>query len=57
MKKLILSFMFLCLSMTAFAGDGSHHVRGYTRSNGTYVQGHEAGNPGSGVHYHNNVRQ
>jgi len=35
----------------------THFVSSYTRRNGTYVQGHLAGNSGSGVHCHNNVCQ
>lgn len=31
---------------------GSHVVHSYTRSNGTVVHAHEAGNPGSGNHWH-----
>ncbi len=38
--------------------NASHWVRGYTRSNGTYVQGHMSMDPGesraTGMSYHNN---
>lgn len=33
----------------------THNVRPYFKKNGTFVQGHRAGNPGSGVHCRNNV--
>jgi len=52
MKKIAFIFMLMCFSMSAFAVYGTHHVRAYTKSDGTYVRGHEAGNPGSGVHCH-----
>ena len=53
----------LLISTNAFAYEdynynnniNTHYVDGYTRSNGTYVEGHEAGNPGSGVHCHHNI--
>jgi len=33
----------------------THSVRSYVRKDGTFVQGHLAGNPRSGVHCHDNV--
>ena len=33
----------------------THYVRSYFRKNGTFVHGHRAGNPRSGVHCHNNI--
>ena len=33
----------------------THNVRSYFKKDGTFVQGHRAGNPKSGVHCHNNV--
>lgn len=35
--------------------DGTHEVSSYTRNDGTYVEEHRAGNPGSGIHCHDNV--
>lgn len=43
MKKVLLAVLLLT-STAAFAG-GSHNVRGYTRSDGTYVQPHAQSNP------------
>ncbi len=34
---------------------GTHWVRTYRRRDGTIVRRHLAGNPGSGIHCHNNV--
>lgn len=34
---------------------GTHSVRPYIRKDGTFVQGHRAGNPRSGIHCHDNV--
>lgn len=33
----------------------THYVKPYIRRDGTYVQGHRSGNPGSGVHCQNDV--
>lgn len=33
----------------------THRVRPYIKRDGTFVQGHRAGNPGSGVHCRNNT--
>lgn len=33
----------------------THNVRPYTKKDGTYVEGHRAGNPNSGVHCRNNA--
>lgn len=33
----------------------THYVRPYVKQDGTYVEGHESGNPGSGIHCHDNV--
>ena len=33
----------------------THNVRPYFRKDGTFVQGHRAANPRSGVHCHDNV--
>ena len=56
--KTILKFssILLCSSLLltgAFAG--GHWVNSYSRYDGTFVEGHLAGDPGSGTHYHNNV--
>lgn len=56
--SVIISCTLLSLTTSAFAydnGDGTHTVKGHTRSDGTYVQEHKAGNPNSGVHCHHNV--
>ena len=46
MKKLLLAVLAVALMTTlAFAGQ----VKGYTRSNGTYVQGYERSSPNSTV--------
>jgi len=58
MKKIIYMFLvaaILATSMPIFAKGGVHYVRPYVKKNGTYVQGHLSGNPGSGIHCHNNV--
>jgi hypothetical protein len=34
---------------------GTHNVKPYFRRDGTFVQGHRAGNPRSGIHCHDNV--
>jgi hypothetical protein len=43
----------------SFNAQASHYVRGYTRSNGTYVQGHMSMDPGesrsTGLSYHHNM--
>ena len=45
----------IALTTTAFAyGYGTHTVETYNKSDGTTVYEHEAGNPGSGIHCHNN---
>lgn len=41
--------------VTRSSQGGTHYVRPYVKKNGTYVQGHLSGNPGSGIHCHNNV--
>ena len=55
MRKLFKSLSILlcgtCLLTTTFAG--SHWVHTYTKKDGTIVEGHRAGNPGSGTHCHN----
>ncbi len=33
----------------------THTVRPYLKKDGTFVQGHRAGNPGSGMHCKNNI--
>ena len=60
MFKANLAFIIATLLFSnAFASDyysgGTHYVEGYSRSDGTYVEGHEAGNPGSGIHCHDSV--
>ncbi|MBN2689730.1 MAG: hypothetical protein JXR42_03925 [Gammaproteobacteria bacterium] len=57
MKKLISIIFLSILSFSAFAGvyGDTHYVQSYTRGDGTYVQGHLAGNPGSGVNCHDNL--
>ena len=55
MKKFIFILMLLGFSTITWAYGGTHYVRGYTRSNGTYVEGHRSGNPNSGIHCHDNV--
>jgi hypothetical protein len=42
-------------SSRGYSSGSTHSVRGYVRKNGTYVQPHRSGNPGSGIHCHNNV--
>lgn len=70
MKKLLLLAMCLC-GFSSFAQTsnlpstkpmtylsaygGTHSVRPYVRKDGTFVKGHRAGNPGSGVNCHDNV--
>lgn len=56
MKKLLLSVLLTTIlaGSASFAG-GIHSVRSYTRNDGTYVQSHLSGNPGSGIHCHNDV--
>jgi hypothetical protein len=39
----------------AFASGGTHEVQSYYRGDGTYVEEHLSGNPGSGIHCHDNV--
>ena len=55
MKKVLLAILLATTSVSALA---SHYVRGYSRSNGTYVQGHMSMDPyearSSGYSYHNN---
>ncbi len=46
MKKIILAVAFLAASIPAFAGD---YVNGYTRSNGTQVQGYYRSSPNNTV--------
>jgi len=55
MRKLLSILAFCVFAGAAFAYGGTHWVSSYSRSDGTYVQGHEAGNPGSGIHCHDNV--
>ena len=58
MKKIIclaISLSLLLLSATAFAEGGTHTVHTYTKRDGTVVKKHLSGNPGSGIHCHNNV--
>lgn len=45
MRKLIFVSLILCVASTSFARDT--FVRGYTRSDGTYVQGHYRSAPDS----------
>jgi hypothetical protein len=47
MKKMILAALFLLSAIPAFAGDV--YVNGYTRSNGTYVQGYHRTTPDNTV--------
>ena len=46
MRKTPILAALIVASAAAHAG-GSHWVNGYTRSNGTYVEGHYATNPNS----------
>ena len=71
MKKLLLLTMCVCGLSSSFAQTsnlsttksmtylsaygGTHSVKPYVRKDGTFVQGHRAGNPGSGVHCHDNI--
>ena len=61
MKKALLiaiSSAIITLSPIAFAydnGDGTHTVETYTKKDGTTVQEHRAGNPGSGIHCSDNI--
>lgn len=45
--KLKYAVLALAAIGTVAAAQSSHHVRGYTRSDGTYVQPHEQTNPNS----------
>ncbi len=60
MKNILSVVLFsalFALTASAFAydnGDGTHTVRSYTKSDGTYVEEHKSGNPGSGVHCKDN---
>jgi hypothetical protein len=47
--------MYQSSNVNAYAVSSTHDVRPYTKRDGTYVEGHKAGNPGSGVHCRNNV--
>lgn len=55
MKKFL--FGFVCI-LVAGAVQASHYVSPYSRSDGTYVQGHMSQDPGearsTGYSYHNN---
>lgn len=53
LKRIIFLFLIVAPLSCVFA---SHWVRGYTRSNGTYVQGHISDDKGEGAygHWHNN---
>ncbi len=55
MRNFILSFILMSVVGVCFAGDGTHYVDSYVRQDGTSVEGHMAGNPGSGIHCHDNV--
>lgn len=55
---LIISSILLTLTTSAFAfnnGNGTHTVKSYTKSDGTYVEEHLSGNPNSGVHCKDNL--
>jgi len=54
MKRLF-AIALLIASTACFAYGGTHEVSGYSRSDGTYVQPHLSGNPGSGIHCHDDV--
>ena len=53
MKNLILLLTLILTCQTLFA---AHYTHGYTRRNGTYVQGHMSDDPGEGRygHWHDN---
>lgn len=57
LKKILLctSILLISYSSVTFA---SHYVRGYSRSNGTYVESHRSMDPGesrdTGLSYHDN---
>lgn len=59
-----LAIIFLLASTSVMAGEyynsyennnnigETHYVRPYVKEDGTFVEGHRSGNPGSGVHCH-----
>ena len=59
MNKYLPLIVAITLASISVSSMASHSVRGYTRSNGTYVQPHQSMDPGesrsSGYSYHNNV--
>lgn len=57
MRKLtcmLMGVIILLAPMLVLARGGTHYVRSYTKKNGTHIQGHQSGNPRSGVHCHGN---
>ena len=61
MKKVIYVHLAIVLLLTplsifarGYADGDTHEVKTYERSNETVVEEHRAGNPGSGVHCHDN---
>ncbi len=53
MKKALLAIAIIATTTSSFAA-GTHWVNGYTKSNGTYVQGHYRSNPDG--YCYNNIR-
>lgn len=49
MKKLLCLVLVLGLSLAVIGSTFAEHVNGYTRSNGTYVNGYERSSPNSTV--------
>jgi hypothetical protein len=52
---IFLAILISTSSSMAYAYGGIHNVRSYERTDGTYVESHLSGNPGSGIHCHYNV--
>jgi hypothetical protein len=39
----------------SYENEGTHYVQSYEKKDGTFVEGHRSGNPGSGIHCEDNV--
>jgi len=52
--KLSISLLLINCSL-AYAYGGIHDVQQYERYDGTVVEEHLSGNPGSGIHCHHNI--
>ena len=61
MKKFVCALIMISSISFAFAGQyklsayRTHSVRAYRTKKGVYHKSHISGNPGSGVHCHNNI--